>query len=40
VTAKARARWIWLGLLMLVGIPAAMLAAEALQFWQVLGRMH
>lgn len=40
MTTKARARWIWLGLLALVGIPAAVLAAKALQFWWVLGRMH
>lgn len=40
MTAKARARWIWLGLAVLVSIPAAVLAADVLQIWWVMGRMH
>jgi len=40
MSGKSRARWIWLGLAALVGIPAVVLAADVLQIWWVLGRMH
>jgi len=40
MTMKARARWVLLGLAVLIGIPAGIMAVHALQFWAVLRAMH